>query len=83
MKNILLLLFISSFVGNVKSQTNYYTANDAEVKVKGGTLYGTLFTPTGIKNPPVVLLIAGSGPTDRDGNTPLMPGKNWIATARN
>jgi pimeloyl-ACP methyl ester carboxylesterase len=27
-------------------------------------------------NGPVVLLIAGSGPTDRDGNNPMLPGKN-------
>jgi pimeloyl-ACP methyl ester carboxylesterase len=44
---------------------------------KTGTLHGTLLIPAGAKNPmPVALLIAGSGPTDRDGNSPLLPGKN-------
>ena len=39
------------------------------------TLYGTLLVPAN-RGAPVALLIAGSGPTDRDGNTPLLPGKN-------
>jgi pimeloyl-ACP methyl ester carboxylesterase len=33
-----------------------------------GGLSGTLLKPTGVERPPVVLLIAGSGPTDRNGN---------------
>jgi hypothetical protein len=41
-----------------------------------GTLYGTLETPAAKPPYPVVLIIAGSGPTDRDGNSPLLPGKN-------
>jgi pimeloyl-ACP methyl ester carboxylesterase len=41
-----------------------------------GTIHGTLRLPDGIGPWPVALLIAGSGPTDRNGNTPLIPGKN-------
>ena len=41
-----------------------------------GSIYGTLMLPAGAKAVPVVLIIAGSGPTDRDGNSPLLPGKN-------
>ncbi len=37
-----------------------------------GTLYGTLVSPRGKPGIPVVLIIAGSGPTDRDGNSPAM-----------
>ncbi len=37
-----------------------------DVSVAG--LSGTLLKPQGIARPPVVLLIAGSGPTDRNGN---------------
>lgn len=40
-----------------------------------GMLHGTLIVPTTTRSP-VVLIIAGSGPTDRDGNSPLLPGKN-------
>ncbi len=39
------------------------------------TLHGTLLVPANAR-PPVALIIAGSGPTDRDGNTPLLTGKN-------
>lgn len=35
-----------------------------------GALYGTLLKPNVTTPVPVVLLIAGSGPTDRDGNNP-------------
>ena len=44
---------------------------------KTGTLHGTLLVPAGTRVPvPVALIIAGSGPTDRDGNSPMLPGKN-------
>src|SRR6266566_1531505 len=48
------------------------------LKTATGTLAGTLSSPakTKAKAVPVVLLIAGSGPTDRDGNNPTLPGKN-------
>ncbi len=39
-----------------------------------GKIYGTLLIPAGFEQGPVALIIAGSGPTDRDGNTML--GKN-------
>jgi len=41
-----------------------------------GTIAGTLLVPPASGKIPVVLIIAGSGPTDRDGNNPLLPGKN-------
>jgi pimeloyl-ACP methyl ester carboxylesterase len=42
-----------------------------------GDLFGTLALPIGAGAHPVALIIAGSGPTDRDGNSPapIMPGK--------
>ena len=48
-----------------------------ELKTPTGSLHGTLLVPAGAKEPmPVALIIAGSGPTDRDGDSPLLPGKN-------
>ncbi len=44
----------------------------AELKTKTGTLYGTFDLPQGNGPYPVVVIIAGSGPTDRDGNQPVM-----------
>jgi hypothetical protein len=41
-----------------------------------GVIHGTLLLPDGPGPFPVALLIAGSGPTDRDGNSRLLPGKN-------
>jgi pimeloyl-ACP methyl ester carboxylesterase len=41
-----------------------------------GTLAGTLLLPDTAAGAPVALLVAGSGPTDRDGNNPLLPGAN-------
>jgi pimeloyl-ACP methyl ester carboxylesterase len=41
-----------------------------------GTLAGTLELPEGKAPVAVVLIIAGSGPTDRDGNSSMIKGKN-------
>lgn len=45
------------------------------VQTSSGTLAGTLLLPAHCPCP-AVLIIAGSGPTDRDGNSPLLPGAN-------
>lgn len=58
------------------TQNTIFRQQEAELVITGGSLRGTLFTPIGIKKPPVVLIIAGSGPTDRDGNSPMLAGKN-------
>lgn len=47
----------------------------------GVTLHGTLITPpdAGSEAPqpwPLVVIVSGSGPTDRDGNSAMIPGKN-------
>jgi len=42
----------------------------------GITVAGTLTLPAGEGPFPAVLLVAGSGPTDREWNSPLMPGTN-------
>ena len=41
-----------------------------------GALFGTIELPQGYPGYPVVLIIPGSGPTDRDGNSGLVAGKN-------
>jgi uncharacterized protein len=40
------------------------------------TVYGTVMMPEGAGPFPGVVLVAGSGPTDRDWNSPLLPGTN-------
>ncbi len=51
-------------------------ASDLVLKTPTGDLAGTLEYGGSGMGVPVVLIIAGSGPTDRDGNNPLLPGKN-------
>ena len=41
-----------------------------------GAIAGTLLIPSGNGPFALVVIIAGSGPTDRDGNSPLLPGAN-------
>lgn len=48
------------------------TESTVELKTETGTLEGTLLVPPEIQKPPVALIIAGSGPTDRDGNNAAM-----------
>ena len=43
------------------------------------TMYGTLVRPSGPGPFPAVVMVAGSGPTDRDWNSPLLPGTNGSA----
>jgi pimeloyl-ACP methyl ester carboxylesterase len=43
------------------------------------TMYGTLVRPSGAGPFPAVVMVAGSGPTDRDWNSPLLPGSNGSA----
>jgi pimeloyl-ACP methyl ester carboxylesterase len=49
--------------------------DSVSLETPDGTLAGTLELPARCPCP-VVLIIAGSGPTDRDGNSPLLPGAN-------
>lgn len=41
-----------------------------------GTVFGTLMLPAAHGKLPVALIISGSGPTDRDGNSAMLPGNN-------
>ena len=41
-----------------------------------GVIHGTLDLPSGAGPFPITLIIAGSGPTDRDGNSAMLAGKN-------
>lgn len=43
------------------------------------TMYATLTRPSGQGPFPAVVFVAGSGPTDRNWNTPLLPGSNGSA----
>ena len=52
------------------------TEEPAVLAVPTGNVSGTLLLPAAGYPVPVVLIVAGSGPTDRNGNTPALPGAN-------
>jgi hypothetical protein len=49
------------------------TERELAIPTPWGQLAGSLLLPEGAGPWPAALLIAGSGPTDRNGNTPLLP----------
>ena len=51
------------------SQTN--GGSNISLKTEQGNIYGILEIPQGNKKMPVILVIAGSGPTDRNGNSSM------------
>jgi len=78
----LLLAGVASLSATTASaqQVKWYATGAKQREVRfsgadGATLAGTLLLPlvSEIQRVPGVVLIAGSGPTDRDGNNPLIP----------
>ncbi|UNK69580.1 alpha/beta fold hydrolase [Microbacterium sp. H1-D42] len=48
-------------------------------QVDGIDMFGTFVSPEGAGPHPAVVMVAGSGPTDRDWTSPLLPGANGTA----
>ncbi|SHF81226.1 alpha/beta hydrolase [Flavobacterium defluvii] len=74
MKN-LFLFFTVLFLASANAQTtkqDTFTETNVTLKINIDQLFGTLTVPDGMKKGPVALIIAGSGPTDRNGNNPMM-----------
>jgi pimeloyl-ACP methyl ester carboxylesterase len=69
------LAFALSFTPLAAGASAKYSSVAMTLKTKTGMLSGTLDLPAGKGPFPVMLLIAGSGPTDRNGNNPL--GIKW------
>ncbi len=83
----LVIIFCAAVTGSVTAQNKNGGANDfgkqitiieeaVKLETLSANLYGTLLLPRSKRKVPVVLLVAGSGPTDRDGNSPLLNGSN-------
>ncbi len=73
--SIFSLLFTCLFlpVENLFSQdSTSISSQDLVIMNDSIRLNANLVMPAGIKKPPVVLIIAGSGPTDMNGNNPVM-----------
>ncbi len=72
MKKLFSLTFLLLFCTHLAyTQTPQYKEEIITLKLKDGSLEGTLVTPVFVKRMPIVLIIAGSGPTDRDCNSAL------------
>jgi len=72
-----LLIFSLTMADQRKANAqNNSTEEEVTLTIATGTLHGTLALPDKPAPVPVVLFVSGSGPTDRDGNTRLLPGKN-------
>lgn len=69
MRFFLLLALLAMLVPHAQSRT--LLNQTMAVQVPDGTLHGSLLLPKTGEPVPVALLIAGSGPTDRDGNNPM------------
>lgn len=63
----------------MSDQDAYGESSEVNWQLDSTTVYGTLIRPDGSGPFPAVVMIAGSGPTDRDWNSPLLPGPNGSA----
>lgn len=67
----LTVLFLSALNAQDKKEITF-KETPIVLKINTDQLFGTLTTPDLTKKYPVALIIAGSGPTDRNGNNPMM-----------
>ena len=68
---------VEKVLPKVQTQTPIgYKSVEVTTQQNGATLSGTCFQPLNDDKSVAVLIISGSGPTDRDGNSPLLPGKS-------
>lgn len=61
------------------TQAAFGESSDVSWQLDATTVDGTLVRPVGPGPFPAVVMVAGSGPTDRDWNSPLLPGTNGSA----
>ncbi len=71
MKNILIFILIVT-INSLSHLNAQYIIEENELINETFKLPSTLLIPENIKKPPVVLIIAGSGPTNKDGNNFFM-----------
>lgn len=78
----LTVLFLSVLNAQTKKEITF-KESPAVLKINNDQLYGTLTTPDLTQKFPVALIIAGSGPTDRNGNNPMMKNNSLKMLAEN
>ncbi|WP_438283627.1 alpha/beta hydrolase [Pseudomonas alabamensis] len=70
MKSRMVAVFLLCFAGLVQSASPTVLQRPISLDTGQGVLHGSLLLPESETPPPVALIIAGSGPTDRNGNNP-------------
>jgi len=81
---IQVLLLVLSFIISERPTYGQEAYQEKEVTLlnKSGTLFGTMTLPENADtSTPVSLIIAGSGPTDRNGNNPMMTNNSLMMLA--
>ncbi|MEW6508275.1 MAG: alpha/beta hydrolase [Bacteroidota bacterium] len=70
----LFVVLITTYCTVFASNQNDTTFNEEQIilKTESGDIFGTLLLPEKRDNIPIAIIIAGSGPTDRNGNNPSM-----------
>lgn len=75
MKNLIIICLL--FTGSISfSQAQSFREEEVKLDVENGALGGMVMYPRSKKKSPIVLIIQGSGPTDKDGNSAAIPGDN-------
>jgi pimeloyl-ACP methyl ester carboxylesterase len=73
---LLCLLIAQTGGAGVAAPAQPFSTEQVEMPTATGTIRGALVLPSASDKVPIVLIIAGSGPTDRNGNSTLLPGKS-------
>ena len=71
-----LLTIITPRVFSQNLYDSLYVEKIVSLTTPSGVIEGTLTVPDKFRKGPIVLIISGSGPTDRDGNSAMIIGKN-------
>ena len=65
------LYALSACLSAQDRNNSVFSESEIVLETSTGKIFGTLVVPGNVRTSPVVLIIAGSGPTDRNGNSPL------------
>lgn len=77
----LLLVFLQTHVFALGKSDTTFIESPITLHTYTGSILGTITVPKSFTKGPVVLIIAGSGPTDRNGNNPMMKNNSLLQMA--
>lgn len=74
-------LLLLSVMIQAQDLPNAFISSEQNIKTSKGLIYGTLLEPNDSAPYPIALIIAGSGPTDRNGNQPNLKNNSLLFLA--